>query len=82
MNPLDGYDGRSFALPAETEGMYSPVRCAYCRHVYDLGMVEVTARYSDCSMWKCPGCGAVVDDRGETGWKSKQDYYKLDRRPS
>jgi hypothetical protein len=43
--------------------MRDRVRCTRCGKVYDLGMVEVTARYADCSMWKCPGCGVTCDDR-------------------
>ena len=62
-----------------TAGMMFPARCAYCMHVYDLAAVEVTARYADCSVWKCPGCGTTVDDRGETGWKSTKDYYPIGR---
>lgn len=55
-----------------------PVRCTHCRDgVYDLGKVEVTARYADCSMWKSPCCNRLVDDRGDTGWKSRKDYVKL-----
>lgn len=61
--------------------MMFPVRCAYCRGVYDLAGVEVTARYADCSMWKSPCCDRLVDDRGDTGWKSRKDYYRLDREP-
>jgi hypothetical protein len=64
---------------AATEGMFQPVRCTHCRGIYDLGKVEVTARYTDCSMWKAPCCGRTVDDRGETGWKSRSDYTRLDR---
>jgi hypothetical protein len=67
------------AAEADTAGMFSPVRCAYCPKVYDLGAVNVIARYTDCSMWKCPGCQRVVDDRGETGWKSTKDYYPIQR---
>lgn len=58
--------------------MMFPVRCT-CGRIYDLGKVEVTARYTDCSIWNAPCCGRQVDDRGETGWKSTQDYYRLDR---
>lgn len=64
---------------ARIADMSSPVRCAHCRGVYDLGRVEVTARYADCSMWKAPCCGATVDDRGETGWKSFKDYNRIDK---
>jgi hypothetical protein len=62
---------------AEIAGMFDPVRCARCSGVYDLGTVEVTARYADCSMWKAPCCGSLVDDRGDTGWKSRKDYERL-----
>lgn len=65
-------------LPS-TEGMFSPVRCLHCGRVYDLGQVEVTARYLDCSVWKTPCCHRVVDDRGETGWKTLRDYERLPR---
>ena len=50
------------AVHAQTEGMTSPVRCR-CGHVYDLGKVEVTARYADCSMWRTPCCKVLADDR-------------------
>ena len=64
---------------AATQGMTSPVRCRYCRRIYDLGKVEVTARYTDCSVWKAPCCGVTVDDRGDTGWKSFKDYEHVGR---
>lgn len=57
--------------------MFEPVRCTHCGGVYDLGKVEVTARYADCSCWRAPCCGTPVDDRGDTGWKSRKDYVKL-----
>ncbi len=76
-----------FGLPRFTEAeldqiaiMFSPVRCASCSRIYDLGKVEVIARYTDCSMWKAPCCGRPADDRGETGWKSTKDYYPIDKR--
>lgn len=60
--------------------MFKPVSCNHCRNgIYDIGKVEVTARYADCSMWKTPCCGVVVDDRGETGWKSFKDYEVIDK---
>jgi hypothetical protein len=58
--------------------MSSPVRCT-CGQVYDLGKVTVTARYTDCSMWKAPCCGRTADDRGETGWKTTKDYHPIDK---
>lgn len=65
-------------IAAQVRDMMSPVRCT-CGRIYDLGKVIVTARYTDCSMWKAPCCGRQADDRGETGWKSTRDYYPLDR---
>lgn len=75
---LAWYD-RAAVWPPEAEAMHQPVRCAFCHGVYDLGTVEVTARYTDCSMWKTPCCGITADDRGETGWKSRKDYTRLVR---
>jgi len=53
-----------------------PVRCTRCSKVYDLGKVTVVARYTDCSVWKCPGCGCTVDDR-PAGW-GDHHYVELD----
>jgi len=64
----------------DCEEMRDPVRCARCSTVYDLAHVVVIDRYADCSTWRCPGCGSLVDDRGETGWKLQKDYYRLGRR--
>jgi hypothetical protein len=58
-------------------GMLFPVRCAHRWGVYDMGAVEVTARYTDCSVWKSPCCGLTVDDRG-AGWKVRADFVRLD----
>lgn len=69
-------DGRLIETPDVT-GMTSPVRCSHCGGVYDLGTVTVTGRYTDCSVWRSPCCGLTVDDRGETGWKSRADYVRL-----
>ena len=74
-----------FGYPADVvaphliEGMFSPVKCAFCSGVYDLGKVEVTGRYVDCSVWRTPCCKNTADDRGDTGWKRNKDYYKIDR---
>jgi hypothetical protein len=54
------------------------VRCLHCGGTYDLGKVTVVARYTDCSVWRTPCCDLTVDDRGETGWKSKRDYERID----
>ncbi len=63
--------------PARLARMFEPVRCSFCNGVYDLGEVEVTARYADCSVWKTPCCRRTADDRGDTGWKSRKDYVHL-----
>lgn len=67
---------RFLSEPADVEGMRMPVRCTKCDHVYDLGTVTVTARYQDCSCWRCPGCGCAVDDR-PVGW-GNHHYVNLD----
>lgn len=52
---------------AEPARMRSPYRCKWCGHVHDGALVTVVQRYADCSTWKCPGCGVLIDDRPE-GW--------------
>lgn len=54
-------------VPLATEGMSAPYRCTRCGHIHDAGKVEVIARYSDCSVWRCPSCNAQIDDR-PIGW--------------
>lgn len=58
------------------DNMMFPVRCI-CGQVYDTAAVTVTARYSDCSVWKAPCCGRVADDRFETGWSTVRHYYPM-----
>ena len=70
-------DGTARWVDVAPAGMRDPVRCARCAEIYDLAFVDVVSRYADCSVWRCPGCDSLVDDRGETGWKSQQDYYRL-----
>jgi hypothetical protein len=41
------------------------MRCKWCNLTHDIGPVTVTARYLDCSVWQCPGCGVLIDDRPE-----------------
>lgn len=48
---------------AEISDMLAPYRCTRCGTVYDGGYVEVKARYADCSVWNCPGCGRDTDSR-------------------
>lgn len=71
--------GRLMAERELIADMTFPVRCTHCGRLYDLGKVEVTARYLDCSVWRSPCCRLTVDDRGSTGWKTLKDYVELDR---
>jgi len=64
--------------PADVSGMTYPVRCCHCSRVYDLGSVHVVQRYTDCSVWQCPGCKLQVDDRCDSGWGGRVDYVHLD----
>lgn len=60
------------------EGMMFPARCCHCERIYDLSKVTVVQRYTDCSVWLCPGCKLQVDDRGANGWGGRRDYVELD----
>lgn len=60
----------------DVSSMLAPVRCKRCACVHDSGPIEVVQRYSDCSVWRCPGCGVLVDDR-DPRWGG--GVYKLDR---
>lgn len=52
------------AAPVPAVARY-PVRCRHCGHVHDAAKVQVVQRYSDCSVWHCPGCHVLIDDRPE-----------------
>jgi hypothetical protein len=52
---------------ADTAGMMFPVECTRCGHVHDAAKVKTVARYADCTVWACPGCGSHIDDR-PIGW--------------
>jgi hypothetical protein len=43
--------------------MFWPARCRHCGHLHDAGKVEVVQRYADCSVWRCPACKVLIDDR-------------------
>lgn len=59
------------------EDMRTPVRCTHCSAVYDIGYVQVTARYSDCSVWTSPCCGHPgIDDRP---WVRDRHYREISR---
>jgi hypothetical protein len=49
--------------PNRAPAMRYPVRCRHCSHVHDAAKVTVVQRYADCSVWRCPGCGVLIDDR-------------------
>lgn len=34
-----------------------------CGQAIDVGYVTVKARYADCTLFDCPGCGREIDDR-------------------
>lgn len=74
MAELDIY-GRSFERP-DTTGMMFPVQCIRCGNVHDKANVTVISRYTDCSVWECPGCHTHVDDR-PVGWGGS--VKRLDR---
>lgn len=53
--------------------MENQVRCRFCGKVYDLGKVEIIARYADCTVFKTPCCGKEADDRS---WKG--DFMRIE----
>jgi hypothetical protein len=56
--------------------MTHPVQCGRCSAIYDFaGEYEIVARYADCTVFKTPCCGAIVDDRP---WKSLPDFERLE----
>ncbi len=61
------YDDLVYRLREDTEGMTLPYRCLRCRCVHDAGTVTVVARHADCSVWRCPRCDSLIDDRPR-GW--------------
>ena len=69
--------GRDRRLP-DVSGMTSPVRCTSCDHVYDLGAITDYGRYTDCTVWKCPGCKITVSDRPHA-WGHDHHFEELDR---
>ena len=54
-------------VTADVTVMTAPMRCKGCGHVHDSAKVTVTARYADCSMWRCPKCNRLLDDRPGVG---------------
>lgn len=70
------WDERGERVNPSIAGMFAPVQCKHCGCVHDSGPVEVVQRYADCSVWRCPGCRVLVDDR-DPRWGG--GVYKLDR---
>lgn len=62
MYTMDLY-GRILHIKSDIEEMDHPMRCTRCGLTHDAAKVTVVQRYSDCSVWKCPGCKALIDDR-------------------
>lgn len=57
--------------------MMLPVRCMHCSRIYSLTHVQVTARYSDCSVWTSPCCGHPgIDDRP---WVRDRHYREISK---
>jgi hypothetical protein len=65
--------------PWERQPMVSPVRCLHCRTIYDMGAVQTTGHYADCSTWRCPGCRLLVDDRCLGGWGGRRDIERVEQ---
>lgn len=51
----------------DVSSMLAPYACGSCGHAHDTAAVQVVARYADCSMWRCPSCDALQDDRWPSG---------------
>lgn len=47
----------------DTEKMSHPAQCRHCGDVHDAGKAKTVQRYSDCSVWRCPNCKVLIDDR-------------------
>lgn len=62
--------------PPVADMMY-PVRCMHCSGVYSLTHVQVTGRYTDCSVWTSPCCGYPgIDDRP---WVRDRHYREISK---
>lgn len=47
----------------EIADMLWPALCRHCNYLHDAGRIETAQRYSDCSVWRCPNCAVLIDDR-------------------
>lgn len=59
--------------------MVLPVKCEWCKAIYDLATVGAVRYWLFGRCWVAPCCSREVDDREETGWKSKPDYKRVRR---
>lgn len=41
--------------------------CRLKNQWFNLGEVEITERYADCTLFKCPACKRIHDDRVQMG---------------
>jgi hypothetical protein len=72
----DEYGDIFYGHDVDVTVMMIPVRCLRCNNgIYDLTKVEVTERYTDCSVWMTPCCNVSVDDRT---WPGRAAYVRLD----
>ncbi|MEW1990736.1 hypothetical protein [Microbacterium sp. NPDC078849] len=55
-------DDRSPVL-ADVTGMTFPYLCTRCNHPHDASQLTGWHRYLDCTAWRCPACGSLIDDR-------------------
>ena len=60
----------------DTTGMSYPMRCKHCSQVHDAGKVTVIQRYADCTVWKCPHCKFLGDDR-PLSWGGSFERYPV-----
>lgn len=45
------------------KGMAHPAVCRHCAYLHDAGLSKTVHRYTDCSVWRCPRCETLIDDR-------------------
>lgn len=58
----------------DVTGLISPIVCAHCLEVYDLTAVKTVHRFADCTVFRCPHCDQLVDDRQ---YKSIIDFKRI-----
>jgi cytosine/adenosine deaminase-related metal-dependent hydrolase len=56
--------GTTLARRAEEVAlMREPTVCLHCYTIHDVALITMVQRYSDCSVWACPTCHTLIDDR-------------------